>query len=657
MMSIKNNKANYLNFDKHRMVNLGYSLHREILIANRKGAYHATSLSECNTRKQHGLLVVPVPQFGNTNHLLLSALDETIIQYGAEFNMGINKFDGANFSPQGHKYIREFSCEKGLKTIYRVGGVVFSKEKIFSLRSNTIFIRYQLLEAHSPTKIRFKPLLAFREINSLTNENSSANHGYRQEENGISMCMYWGYPNLYMQFNEKPQFIFDPKWYRGVEYLKDQEEGLPYQEDLYQPGYFELPFEKGKTIIFAASDVPNDVKDLNEIFEHGLKIRTHRNSFQNCLTNAAHQLIYKPKQDEAYILNGYPWGKVRAREQFMALEGITINIGDVSNCKNIINTALPIIEKFLEDNSLHHILEGLDDPDALLWFLRALDKCSTNNLELLEKRYEDVAIKIIDYILANKHQCLKIHDNGLLHVDGTARPASWMNGMVHGRPVVPRTGFLVEINALWFDALKFGTKLALKYNDDKTYAKYEDFANIVKVSFINTFLNEFGYLYDFVDYDKKDYSVRPNMLFAIASKYQLLDKRTAKIALDFVTRELVTFKGLRTKSPKSGGYYPRYEGSREDKLYASFNGVARLWLLAPYFEAYLSIFQRSGVAVIERFLASIEQEMGNDCIGTLSEMYDGSMPAWGHGLISSGIDIAGVLHILSVKNKFQDTNK
>lgn len=126
---MRNDKNSYLNFDKHRMVNLEYSLHREVLIANRKGAYHATSLSECNTRKQHGLLVVPVPNLDNTNHVLISSINETIIQYGAEFNMGINKFDGNNFAPQGHKYIREFSCENGLKTIYRVGGVVFSKEK------------------------------------------------------------------------------------------------------------------------------------------------------------------------------------------------------------------------------------------------------------------------------------------------------------------------------------------------------------------------------------------------------------------------------------------------------------------------------------------------------------------------------------------------
>ena len=653
---MKNDKNSYLNFDKHRMVNLEYSLHREILIANRRGAYHATSLSECNTRKQHGLLVVPVPQFDNTNHVLISSLDETIIQYGAEFNMGINKFDGNNFAPQGHKYIREFSCENGLKTIYRVGGVVFSKEKMFSLVNNTIYIRYKLLEAHSPTKIRFKPLLAFRDVNSLTGENFELNHGYKTETNGISMCLYSGYPTLHMQFNEKPDFVFSPQWYKGVEYLKDQEAELPYKEDLYQPGYFELPFEKGQTIVFVASDAPIETNKLNEAFDHGLSIRTKRDSFENCLRNASHQLIYRPNSNETFILNGYPWGIVDARNQFLSLEGLTINNGDVKNCKDVIDTSIPILTDFMRYNKEHPIMKNIDVPDALLWFLYTVDRCSSYDLNQFEEKHKIIALEVLEYILANKHPNLHFDKNGLVSVDGRSKPASWMDGMINGQVVVPRSGYLVEINALWYDSLKFGAKVALKFNDENSYDKYENLANIVKQSFIETFVNEHGYLFDYVENGIPDYSVRPNMLTPIASKYHLLDKRTIKIALDFMTRELVTFKGLRTKSPKGGGYVGRYEGTKEEKAYAAFNGVARLWLLAPYFETYLSVFQKSGVAIMDRFFASIEQEMSNDCIGTLSEMYDGSMPAWGHGMISSGIDIAGVLNMIRLKKKYLNSN-
>ena len=244
----------YLKFDKSRMVNLEYSLSREILRTNRKGAYHCTTLVECNTRKQHGLLVMPVSELDDQNHVLLSSFDETVVQHGAEFNLGIHKYDEDNYSPQGHKYIREFDCDSCPKTIYRVGGVVLSKEKMFSLEDNAIWIRYTLLDAHSPTTLKFRPFLAFRNMNALTSENPSVSKEYKEVENGISTCLYSGYPDLYMQFNKSVKFTSDPMWYKGIEYKTDMEQGYPYKEDLFVPGYFELSIEKGESSVFSASD-------------------------------------------------------------------------------------------------------------------------------------------------------------------------------------------------------------------------------------------------------------------------------------------------------------------------------------------------------------------------------------------------------------------
>lgn len=150
----------YLRFDKTLMTNLGESLPKEILRTNRSGAYHCTTIVDCNTRKYHGLLVIPVPELDDENHVLLSSLDETVIQHGAEFNLGLHKYQGDNYSPRGHKYIREFECEKVPTTIYRVGGVILKKEKLFVHHENRILIRYTLLEAHSATTLRLRPFLA-----------------------------------------------------------------------------------------------------------------------------------------------------------------------------------------------------------------------------------------------------------------------------------------------------------------------------------------------------------------------------------------------------------------------------------------------------------------------------------------------------------------
>ena len=203
-------KMSYLNFDKTLLMNLEKSLSKEMIRTNRAGAYNCTTLVDCNTRKYHGQLVVPLPEIDNSNHVLLSSLDETVIQHGAEFNLGIHKYEGNNFSPNGHKYIRQFDCEIISRTLYRVGGVILSKERLLVSFEPRVLIKYTLLEAHSPTTIRFKPFLAFRNVNTLTQQNDEADTSFRVLKNGIAMKLYDGYPELCMQFSKTNAYNHQP---------------------------------------------------------------------------------------------------------------------------------------------------------------------------------------------------------------------------------------------------------------------------------------------------------------------------------------------------------------------------------------------------------------------------------------------------------------
>ncbi len=225
----------YLKFDKNLMINLEQSLPKEMLRTNQAGAYHCTTVVECNTRKQHGLLVIPIPELDNKSYVLLSSLDETVIQHGAPFNLGIHRYRGGVYSPNGHKYIREFDCESVPRTTYRVGGVILTKEKMFISHENRILIRYTLVEAHSPTMLQFRPFLAFRESNALCVANDSINSNIIPVDNGVASCLYDGFPTLYMQFSRKPEWVSAPNWYNGIEYVKDLERGVPYSEDLWVP--------------------------------------------------------------------------------------------------------------------------------------------------------------------------------------------------------------------------------------------------------------------------------------------------------------------------------------------------------------------------------------------------------------------------------------
>lgn len=357
----------YLKFEKTLMTNLEESLPKELLRTNRSGAYSCSSIVECNTRKYHGLLVVPVPELDDENHVLLSSLDVTVIQHGAEFNLGLHKYQGNNFSPKGHKYIREFACDKVPTTLYRVGGVILKREVVFQHYEDRILIRYTLEDAHSATTLRFRPFLAFRSVRQFTHENMVASRDYTAVDNGIKTCMYAGYPDLYMQFSKKNEFVFQPDWYRGVEYPKEQERGYASNEDLYVPGYFEMNIKKGESVVFAASTSQTKTSGLKRLFDEEVDERTPRDNFFHCLVNAAHQFHIHEKNDDRYILAAYPWFKTRARDTFIALPGLTLSIEEDEYFELVMETAEVAIREFMDGKPLSKHIYEIEQPDVLLW--------------------------------------------------------------------------------------------------------------------------------------------------------------------------------------------------------------------------------------------------------------------------------------------------
>ena len=641
----------YLRFDKTLMTNLEESLPREILRTNRSGAYHCSTIVDCNTRKYHGLLVMPVPELDDENHVLLSSLDETVIQHGAEFNLGLHKYHGDNYSPRGHKYIREYECDKIPTTIYRVGGVILKKENVFVHHENRILIRYTLLDAHSETTLRLRPFLAFRSVRQYTHENSQVNKEYKEVENGISTCMYAGYPDLYMQFSKKNQFVYSPDWYRGIEYPKEQERGYDANEDLYVPGYFEFNIKKGECITFSGGDTPIDPSTLNDLFAHEAERRTPRDNFAHCLVNASHQFINR-QDGEAYLLAGYPWFKCRARDMFISLPGLTLAINEEDKFAEIMATATKAVYAFIQDKPCNLKIYEIEHPDILLWMVWTIQQYAKMvSKEQCISKYGQLLKDVMQYIMDNKHPNLNVHDNGLVYSSGRDKAITWMNSTANGSPVVPRTGYIVEFNALWYNALCFTADL-LKETDGEFCSALSQTAEKASVAFKETFLNEYGYLLDYVDGNMMDWSVRPNMIFTVAFDYSPLDNHQKKGVLDVVTKELLTPKGIRSLSPKSGGYNPNYVGPQTQRDYAYHQGTAWPWLGGFYFEAYLRIYKMSGLGFIERHLIGLEDEMTSRCIGTLPELFDGNPPFTGRGAVSFAMNVAEIQRVLYILNKY-----
>lgn len=638
----------YLKFDKNLLINLEQSLRLEVLRTNQSGAYHCTTIVGANTRKQHGLLVIPVPEIDDNSHVLLSSLDETVIQHGAPFNLGLHRYSGGVYSPNGHKYIREYDCERVPTHTFRVGGVILKREKIFITNENRILIRYTLVDAHSKTTLQFRPFLAFRNANDLCVENQVASRDYKEVSNGISTCMYEGYPELFMQVNHKPKFVFDPHWYKGIEYIKDQERGIPYTEDLYVPGYFEVDMKKGDTIIFSAGVSEVNTRQLTKMYEDEIKTRTPRTSFYNCLKNSAKQ-FYMTNADGHYMLAGYPWFKVRARDEFIALPGCTLSNHHRPDFEAIMDTAKEAFTRWMETGEPDKHLQGIDLSDVPLWAAWAIQRYSHDtDVPTARERYGELVAQLIDFIIDGKHPNLQVDDNGLVRTDGTRQPMSWMDSArPDGTPLIPRTGYLVEFNALWYNALIF---LLQMYADDKQMQsrveRWQKISDAYAESFAPTFLNDYGYLYDYVNGSYTDLSVRPNMVIAVGVDHTPLDRRQRKRILDFITRELLTPKGLRTLSPNSYGYNPWYVGNPDQREKAYYSGSARPWLMGFYCHAYVKVFGIGGLSFVNRMMIGFEDEMSQGAIGTLSELYDGNPPFIGRGAVSFAANVGEILRVL-----------
>ena len=300
-------------------------------------------------------------------------------------------------------------------------------------------------------------------------------------------------------------------------------------------------------------------------------------SFYHCLVHAAHQFKFQ-KGNDSYLLAGYHWFKCRARDTFIALTGLTLAIGETEEFETYMATASKAIYDFINQRPSNIQIYEMDKPDVLLWATRTIQNYSlyTSPKQCYEK-YGDLLKAIMEYIWNGKHPNLFLHENGLLYSNGKDTPITWMNSVANGKPIIPRSGYIVEFNALWYNALKFLENILLEEGteDEQDLAnRLHRMAEKVAISFKNTFLNEYGYLLDYVDGNMMDWSVRPNQLIAIYLEYSPLNIKERKGVLDVCTKELVTPKGIRSLSPKSGGYNPMYIGKQLQRDYAYHQGTA-----------------------------------------------------------------------------------
>ncbi len=645
-----------MKFDKQSLGNLEYSLRREMLATDRSGGYMSTTITGCNTRKYHGLMVCP-KDAGENDYVMLSSLDETIVQHEQSFNLALHRFPGT-YEPRGHKYITDFDYTPCPTITYRVGGVVLKKEILWVHTKTQLLVRYTLLEAKSDTKLRLRPFLAFRDKHSLSQANMFADGHSYPVRGGVKCRLYQDFPWLYMQTdcpNETGcEFVAAPDWYYGFEYLEEKHRGYPFTEDLLTPGYFEVDIKKGESVIFSAAlDEMWSPDTIDQIFDEELARRSAKNDFLSCLRHSARQFISR-RDDRTEVVAGWPWFGRWGRDTFIALPGITLTRGDVQSCTDVLDT----MTREMRDGLFPNMGEAYNSVDAPLWFFWTLQQLEEH--VGTEKIWKDYGQKMKDVLTAYKRgvgDVIKVHDNGLVWAGHHNLAMTWMDAVVDGRPVTGREGYQVEINALWYNAVCWTLELAEKFGDKAFVSEWKALPELIKTSFVDTFWSEErGYLADYVNPSIEDkgplweaggrnFFVRPNQVIACSMRYKMLSERKQLEVLETIKRHLLTPKGLRTLSPQNPLYKGRYEGDQPTRDRAYHQGTVWPWPLEHYVRARFDI---QGAAFSDRakeILAGFEEDLDSYGIGSIAEIYDGDPPHAQRGAISQAWSVGAVLRI------------
>ena len=648
----------YIKFDKARVVNLEYSLTREILRSNRAGSYSSTTIVGCNTRKYHGWLVCPVDELGGERHVLLSSVDATVVSHGQSFNTGIHKYSGDHYSPKGHKYVEDFDIQDIPGMTYRVGNVIFKQERILVHYEEQLLIRYTIIDTGEPVRLQLRPFLSFRNIHQLTHANMWANTRTEPVANGVKIRMYEGFPYLHMQLSARAEFVPVPDWYLGIEYTEEQRRGYDYSEDLFVPGFFEITASKGDVIVLSVSTREEKPAGLKAKFTRTVSTRIPRSDFRNCLRNAAQQFIEK-RGENTNIIAGYPWFGSWGRDTFISLPGLALARKSEDLYAAVIETQVRRMKGGLFPNMGDNDNPAFNSVDAPLWFFQAL---YSYGLDLKEtwKRYGAAMKDVLNAYRSGTSFGIHMRENGLIYSGAPGKALTWMDAVVHGVPVTPRDGYAVEINALWYNAVCFSLDCARAARDRSFIKEWENLPGLINRSFNEIFWDEeLGYLADCVnDNEGRNMQVRPNMVIATSLPHAMLTRDQMKRILDIVSRMLVTPRGLRTLSPSEEGYKGIYCGDQETRDSAYHQGTVWPWLMGPFCDGWLRVYGEGGVSRVRKLITGFEETLTEAGISTISEIYDGDPPHSPRGAISQAWSVGEILRIFTLlETKYPETLK
>lgn len=641
-------------FKREECVNTETATRKEWLDTNGIGGYASSTILNCHTRKYHGLLVASLKE-PRGRFVLLSKVESSLVHGDLEFNLSTNKYPGV-YHPTGHQFVEEFEQELFPSVTYTIGDALIKKTIMMVHGQNTVLVCYELLEGKVKPMLRLRPILAYRDIHSLTSENMFLHPKSYPERNGRKIQPYDGMPPLYVGTNRTSDFHPGPKWLRNMEYLEERNRGFDYQEDLFCPGMFETLLQKGKPVIFAASTAP--LGNLERARKK--EVQRREAAFDACkdrskavrwLKYYSDQFLIRNASDFASVIAGYHWFGEWGRDTMISLPGLTFHAGRKEFGEEVLAAYAKLEQNGLLPNYLDQRSDHLayNSVDASLWFFWAVQeylKAKGSKAFVMDRLYPALRSIVAAHLNGQVPLCV-IGPDGLLYAGNEDTQLTWMDAQAYGRPVTPRHGAAVEINALWYNALRFFLELAPE--DEDLADRANQAANVLADNFVPLFWNsEDNCLSDVINEHGQDHCIRPNQVFAVSLPYSMLSIKQMRAIISVVQTHLLTPYGLRTLSPRNPLYSPFYRGDADDRDSAYHQGMVWPWLAGHFGEALLRQAEnkKDTKAFLRKYFKPILRSFPEDFgITSIPELYTGNPPHLPKGTIAQAWSVAEAIRL------------
>ncbi len=629
----------------------------EWLITNGRGGFSSGTVNQTLTRRYHGLLVAAVKP-PVKRYMLLAKIDATVFIDGHRFELDTNEYHGARH-PQGYQYLIDFEPAPRPTWRWRLGNTVLEQRIEMIDGIDATRVQYRVIEGKSSVDIALRPLCTCRHFHHLTRAGDQGNPFIQPSTH----CIYleWEDELPAWLIEHDGTFELQTDWYYGFQLAWERQRGYDYEQDLFSPGIVRKELTVGgpgvnllartrdtQTSGPLALRIDDSVDDRDADAERG-------DDLAATLAQTAKHFVVRRENDLKTVIAGYPWFGDWGRDTFIALPGLCLVTGRYDDARRIIE----MFAKTVDGGMIPNRFPPYGEPpqyntcDATLWYVHAIGRYLdyTNDWAFVQRVCWPVLQEIIDHHCKGTRYGIKADSDGLLAAGEAGYALTWMDAKLGDRVFTPRIGKPVEINALWYNGLRYGARIAERATSGAMAKRWSELADKAYASFNRKFWNEkTECLFDVLEQEGRanDHcgKVRPNQLFAISLPHPVLDSARHKSVVDVCRKHLLTPMGMRTLATDDPAYIGNYSGTLDARDAAYHQGTVWPWLLGPFISAWITAEGKSAVSAARDSLQGLREHVQRNGLNGISEVANGDAPHYPEGCPWQAWSVAEVLRVL-----------